>query len=227
MYVGAASEHVLRMSLVPQVEAKRFDPEVVGFWSQLIQRDVRSLRVPLKLGGLGVGSFEQRHAAASWRAWQAVLHALMTATGSPDADTLFGSTAQHRAKLLQPQTTLSRQMNVPCLPPPATWSSHPHQNHSQNARQFNYNSTNSLLTGTPRSHQQSHTHLSNLTPQWCPPPTTQWRSQRRRRSLLPPVHGQETHAPTPCRPQPVGYRNSLPNKSATRLICGKPPVPLL
>ena len=36
MHVGAVSQHVLRMSFVPEDEAKRFDTEVVGFWSQLI-----------------------------------------------------------------------------------------------------------------------------------------------------------------------------------------------
>ena len=42
MYVGAASQHVLRISCVPEDEAKRFDTEVIGFWSQLIQRDATS-----------------------------------------------------------------------------------------------------------------------------------------------------------------------------------------
>ena len=39
MYVGAASQHVLRMSFVPEQEAKNFDTQVTAFWSQLIQRD--------------------------------------------------------------------------------------------------------------------------------------------------------------------------------------------
>ena len=37
--VGAASQHVLRVSLVPEDEAKNFDTEVVAFWSQFVQRD--------------------------------------------------------------------------------------------------------------------------------------------------------------------------------------------
>ena len=71
MYGGAASQHVLRMSLPPEQEANNFDTEVVAFWSQLIQRTAHLpvvLSASLKLGGLGVGSAVQRHAAAPWRA---------------------------------------------------------------------------------------------------------------------------------------------------------------
>ena len=42
MYVGAASQHVLRMSFVPEQEAHNFDREDTTFWSSLIQRDVTS-----------------------------------------------------------------------------------------------------------------------------------------------------------------------------------------
>ena len=55
MYVGAASQHVLRMSFVSQHEAKTFDTddtEVIAFWSQLIKREATSplFHLPLKLG---------------------------------------------------------------------------------------------------------------------------------------------------------------------------------
>ena len=46
MYVGAG-QHVLRTSLLPEDEAKRFDAEVIGFWLQLVQRDATSLPLPL------------------------------------------------------------------------------------------------------------------------------------------------------------------------------------
>ena len=51
MYVGAASQHVLRMSFVPEQEAHTFDRQVTTFWSHLIQRDVTSplFFLPLKL----------------------------------------------------------------------------------------------------------------------------------------------------------------------------------
>ena len=115
--VGAASQHVLRMSFVPEREARTFDTEVIGFGSQLIQRDATSplFHLPLKLGRLGVGSAVQRHAAAPWRAWQSVLQTLMAATQSSDTDTLFTSTTRLRAQLVQLQTTLSPQMNKPAL----------------------------------------------------------------------------------------------------------------
>ena len=74
MYVGAASQHVLRMSFVLEHETHNFDRQVMTFWSHLIQCDIRSplFFLPLKLGGLGVGSAVQRHAAAPWRAWQSI-----------------------------------------------------------------------------------------------------------------------------------------------------------
>ena len=66
MYVGAASQHVLRMSFVPEQEAQNFDRQVLTFWSRLMHRDIYSqlFFLPLKLGGFGVGSAVQRHAAA-------------------------------------------------------------------------------------------------------------------------------------------------------------------
>ena len=57
-YVGAASQHVPRMSFVPEQEARNFDRQVTSFRSHLIQRDIASplFFLPLKLGGLSVGS---------------------------------------------------------------------------------------------------------------------------------------------------------------------------
>ena len=69
--------------------------------------------LPLKLGGLGVGSAVQRHAAAPWRAWQSIIPSLMSTTQSPDTDSLFSSTPLLRAQLAQLQSTLSQQMNKP------------------------------------------------------------------------------------------------------------------
>ena len=43
MYVGAASQHVLRMSFVPEQEAHNFDRQVTTIWSHPIQRDVTSI----------------------------------------------------------------------------------------------------------------------------------------------------------------------------------------
>ena len=112
MYVGAASQHVLRMSFVPEQEAQNFDRQVLTFWSRDITLQLFFL--PLKLGGFGVGSAVQRHAAAPWRAWQSVIPSLMTTTQSPDTDSLFRSTLL-RAQLTQLQSTFSQQMNKPTL----------------------------------------------------------------------------------------------------------------
>ena len=115
MYVGAASQHVLRMSFVPEQEAHNFDRQVITYWSRLMHRDIASplFFQPLKLGGLGVGSAVQRHAAAPWRAWQSITPTLMATTQSTDTDSLFSSTPQLRAQLAQLQTTFSQQMNKP------------------------------------------------------------------------------------------------------------------
>ena len=112
-----ASQHVLRISFVPEQEAHNFDRQVTTFWSHLIQRDITSplFSLPLKLGGLGVGSAVQRHAAAPWRASQSIIPTLMETTQSPDTDSLFNATPRLRAQLAQLQTTLSLQMNKPAF----------------------------------------------------------------------------------------------------------------
>ena len=99
MYVGAARQHVLRMSFVPEQEAQNFDRQVITYWSRLMHRDIASplFFLPLKLGGLGVGSAVQRHAAAPWRAWQSIIPTFMATTQSPDTDSLFSSTPLLRA----------------------------------------------------------------------------------------------------------------------------------
>ena len=122
MYVGAESQHVLCMSFVPEQEAHNFDRQVVTFWSHpsIATSPLPLFFLPLKLGGLGVGSAVQRHAAAPWRAWQSIIPTLMATTQSPDTDSLCSSTPQLRAQLAQLQTTLSLQMNKPAfqLKPP-------------------------------------------------------------------------------------------------------------
>ena len=137
MYVGAASQHVLRMSFVPEQEARNFDRQVITFWSRLMHRDIASplFFLPLKLGGLGVGSAVQRRAAAPWRAWQSIIPTLMATTQSPDTDSLslFSSTPRLRAQLAQLQTTLSQQMSKPTFQLKTTWSSPPSKNQSKEA----------------------------------------------------------------------------------------------
>ena len=113
MYAGAASQHVLRMSFVPEQEAQNFDRQVPTFWSRLMHRDNTSklLFLPLKLGGLGVESAVQRHAAAPWRPWKSIIPSLMYTSKSPDTDSLVRSTPLPRAQLTQLQSTISQQMN--------------------------------------------------------------------------------------------------------------------
>ena len=112
MYVGAASQHVLRMSFVPEQEAQNFDRQVITFWSRLLHRVIASplFFLPLKLGGLGVGSAVQRHAAAPC----ANDHSYIDGNNPiSDTDSLFSSTPLLRAQLAQLQSTLFQQMNKP------------------------------------------------------------------------------------------------------------------
>ena len=117
MYVGAASQHALRTTFVPCEEAINFDKEIVAYWSQLAGRDVTSplFYLPLRMGGLGVGSAVHRHAAAPWTAWRSIIPTLMEATESPDIDSLFAPTPILRSQLHQLQVTLSQQMDKPSL----------------------------------------------------------------------------------------------------------------
>ena len=131
MYVGAASQHVLRMSFVPEQEVHNFDRQVITYWSRLMHRDIASplFFLPLKLGGLGVGSAVQRHAAAPWRAWQSIIPLLMATTQSPDTDSLFSSTPLLRAQLTQLQSTPLPTNEQTHLPTQTTWSSPSPPNH--------------------------------------------------------------------------------------------------
>ena len=94
------------MSFVPEQEAPNFDMQVTT-------TPLHCSFYPLKLGGFGVGSAVQRHAAAPWRAWQSIIPTLTAAPQSPDTDTLFNAAPRLRAQQARLQTTLSLQMNKP------------------------------------------------------------------------------------------------------------------
>ena len=117
MYVGAASQHALRTTFVPYEEAVSFDNEIVAYWSQLAGRDMASplFHLPLRMGGLGVGSAVQRYAAAPLTAWQTVIPTLMAATDLTDTDALLAATPTLRGQRLHLQSTLAQQMDTPAL----------------------------------------------------------------------------------------------------------------
>ena len=153
------------MSFVPEDEARTFDTEVIGPWSQLIKRDATSplFHLPLKLGGLGVGSAIQRHAAAPWRAWQSVLPTLMAATHS---SLPRHSSAPNLCNYNTPTFTTDEQA---CPSPQATGSSPPHQHHPEKAS----TSTNNSLTATPHHPSagpfSSRSQHPTLVPPCCSP----------------------------------------------------------
>ena len=85
------------MSFVSEQEARNFDRQVMTFWSHLMHRDITSplFFLPLKLGGLGVGSAVQRHATVPWPAWQSIIPTLVATTQSPDTDSSSGQHHNH------------------------------------------------------------------------------------------------------------------------------------
>ena len=227
MNVGAASQHVLRMSFVPEQETHDFDRQVTTFWSHLIQRDITSplFFLPLKLGGLGVGSAVQRHAAAPWRAWQSIIPSLMSTTQSPDTDSLFfSSTPLLRAHLAQLQSTLSQQMNKPTFQLKAlgaalrlqTTQKKQVSTIQRNIHKQFYNS----LTDTPTeqaillSQSTSHTgaHLMQPSSEAYEVEDRCFRVSVARRLML----------PHPAVADPADVVQSCLNKSAAGLICSKP-----
>ena len=231
MYVGAASQHALRMSFIPEQEAQNFDRQVLTFWSRLMHRDITSqlLFLPLKLGGFGVGSAVQRHAAVPWRAWQSVIPSLMTITHSPDTDSLFRSTPILRAQLTQLQSTISHQMNKPTFllkPLGAALRLQTTQKKQVSTIQRNihkqlYNS----LTDTPTeqaillSQSTSHTGAHLMQPR-CEAYEIEDRCFRvsvARRLML----------PHPVAANPADVVQFCPNKSAAGVLCNKPLDPKL
>ena len=226
MYVGAASQHVLRMSFVPEQEAQNFDRQVITFWSRLMHRDIASplFFLPLKLGGLDVGSAVQRHTDAPWPAWQSIIPTLMATTQSPDTDSLFNSTPLLRAQLTQLQSTLSQQMNKPTFqlkPLGAALRLQTTQKKQISTIQRNihkqfYNS----LTDTPTEQaillpqSTSHTgaHLVQPRSEAYEIEDRCFRVSVARRLMM----------PHPAAANPADVVQFCPNKSAAGVICNKP-----
>ena len=111
MYVGAASQHVLRKSSVSEQEAHNFDRTgydlLVSPYASRYHLSVVFSTPP------AWRTWFNATRAAPWRAWQSIIPTLMATSQSPDTDSLFSSTPQLRAQLAQLQPTLSQQMNKP------------------------------------------------------------------------------------------------------------------
>ena len=196
MYEGAASQHVLRMSLVPEREAHNFDRQVTTFWSHLIQRDITSplFFLPLKLGGLGVGSAVQRHAAAPRRAWQSIIPSLMATTQSPNTDSLFNATPRLRAQLAQVQTILLSLHNPEEYPQATLRQPRRHP----------------MLNAPSSYHNPPHTLVRTS----CTPAVK--RMRLRIAASIPRLSSQDVHAPAPWRPPTPQILYSLAQTKAQR-----------
>ena len=187
MYVGAASQHALRTTFVPFEEAVSFDREIVAYWSQLAGRDVSSplFHLPLRMGGLGVGSAVHRHAAAPWTAWHSIIPTLQEATGAPDIDSLFTPTPILRGQLHQLQVMLSEQHGHSFTSAQIIGSCPPYKWFPKNTGQ--HDTTN----GTS---------------------TAQQRSLRGRRQVLPSFACQTTHATSPSLEPPSQHFSHMPRR---------------
>ena len=228
MYVGAASQHVIRMSFVSEQEAHNFDRQVMTFWTRLMHRDISSplFFLPLKHGGLGVGSAVQRHAAAPWRAWQSIIPTLMATTQSPDTDSLFISTPQLRAQLAQLQTTISQQMSKPTFLLKPLGAAHrlktTQKKHVSTIQRKIHKQLYNSLIDTPTeqaillSQSTSHTgsHLMQPSSEAYEAEDRCFRVSVARRLMLP-------HPAA----NPADVVQFCPNKSAAGVICNKPVNP--
>ena len=200
----------------------RFSPS--GHVSCTVTLPRSSFFLPLKLGGFGMGSAVQRHAAAPWRAWQSIIPSLMTTTQSPDTDSLFRSTPLLRAQLTQLQSTIAQQMNKPSFqlkPLGAALRLQTTQKKQVSTIQRNihkqlYNS----LTDTPTeqaillSQSTSHTgaHLMQPRSEAYEIEDRCFRVSVARRLML-------SH---PAAANPADVVQFCPNKSAAGVICNKP-----
>ena len=215
------------MSFVPEQEAQNFDRQVITCWSHLMHRDIASplFFLPLKLGGLGVGSAVQRHAAAPWRAWQSIIPSLMATTQSPDTDSLFSSTPLLRAQLTQLQSTLSQQMNKPTFqlkPLGAALRLQTTQKKQVSTIQRNiHRQFYSSLTDTPTEQaillSQSTSHTSAHLMQ----PSSEAYDEAEDRCFRVSV-ARRLMLPHPAAPNAADVVQFCPNKSAAGVICNKP-----
>ena len=231
MYFGAASQHALRMSFVPEQEAQNFDRQVLTFWPRFMHRYITSqlFFLHFKLGGFGVGFAVQKHAAAPWRARQSVIPSLMTITHSPDTNLLFRSTPMLRAQLTQLQSTISQQMIKPIflhkpLGAALRLSTTQKKQVSTNQRNIHKQLYNSL-TDTPTergiflSQSTSHTgaHLMQPRSEAYEIEDRCFRVSVARRLML----------PHPVAANPADVAQFCPNRSAAGVICNKPLDPKL
>ena len=214
------------MSCVPEQEASNFDRQVTTFLVPPCptRHHLSAVFCTLKLGGLGVGSAVQRHAAAPWRAWQSTIPTLMATTQSPDTDSLFNAAPRLRAQLAQLQTTLSLQMNKPAfqLKPLGTAlrQKTTQKNQVSTIQRNTHRQIYDSLTDTPveravlLSQSTSHTgaHLMQPTSEACEAEDRCFRVSVARRLML----------PHPAAPNATDDVQSCPNKSAAGLICNKP-----
>ena len=113
-YVGASSQHVLRMSCVTLPQATAFDDKVREIWSHLLGRPIQTdlLCVPQKLGGYGIASAVDRRAAAPWMAWQSALPTILKHAQAPDLDTLLANSPTLTDRLRLLQSTLAEQTGI-------------------------------------------------------------------------------------------------------------------
>ena len=191
-----------------------------------VQRDASSLlfHLPLKLVGQGVGSAERRQRLLHGALGRLFFPPLMTATESPNADTLFASTPQLRAQLTRLRTTLSRQTKSPAfLLKPRGPAIHTNTTPKHLSNPSNYNSTNNRRQPRHCIHQHSHTHLPNPTPtpvHTSNNPTAKPTNPKDRCFRV--SMATRLMLPHPAVPGPSGIATACPNESATGLICAKP-----
>ena len=169
------------------------------------------------MGGLGVDSAVQRHAAAPWTAWHSIIPTLMEATDSPDIDSLFAPTPILRSQLHQLQTTLAQQMNTPSLLLKSLGAAlRTHKSQKALVNTIQQTTHQQLLASLSTNPIQKAIFLSQTAKNRCPPATTQQRCLRSGRQMLPSLACTTTHASPPSREPRFQHLNYVPQRQCSQ-----------
>ena len=193
LLTGAASQHALRTTFVPETEARSLDTEIVAYCSQLAGRDVTSplFHLPLRMGGLGLGSAVQRHTAAPMDSL-AINHPHPNGRHrhSRHGPPVCGNA--HPARPASPPPNQTRPPNEHTLHPPGTSGrTAPHTWHPKNTGQRHpAHNAHRQLTDTHADTPIQRAILNSQTAkkQRCPPPAAQQQRTRSGRQMLSRSH---------------------------------------
>ena len=161
---------------------------------------------------------------APWTAWQSFVPTLMEATGSSDLESLFTPTPTLRSQLHQLQATLAQQMNAPSLLLKSLGTAlRTHGSQKALVNTIQQTKLQQLLANLSTNPIQKAILLSlNSQKHRCTLTTTQKRSLRSGRQMLPSLARTSTHASPPAASHASNISATCPNVSAAKRTCACP-----